>query len=126
MTALTPKPFEIRALHSARDHQGALARIELLMRARRGTPEGDQLEVLSILVEQYERENFPVDPPDPIDAILFRMEQGGLSRKDLEPILGGRSHVSEILSGKRQLTVEMIRQLHRRFGIPLVSLMGPS
>jgi HTH-type transcriptional regulator/antitoxin HigA len=96
------------------------------MRARRGTPEGDQLEVLSILVEQYERENFPVDPPDPIDAILFRMEQGGLSRKDLEPILGGRSHVSEILSGKRQLTVEMIRQLHRRFGIPLVSLMGPS
>ncbi len=94
------------------------------MTARRGTPEGDELEVLSILVEQYEREHFPIAPPDPVDAILFRMDQGGLSRKDLEPILGGRSHVSEILGRKRQLTVDMIRRLHRQFGIPLVSLLG--
>jgi HTH-type transcriptional regulator / antitoxin HigA len=119
-----PRRFELRALHSEEDHSGALRRIEQLMAAKPGTPAGDELEVLSILVEQYEKQHFAVNPPTAIDAILFRMEQAGLGRKDLEPILGGRSRVSEILNGKRGLTVEMIRRLHREIGIPLESLVG--
>lgn len=94
------------------------------MHARPNTPEGAELEVLSVLVEKYEDERTPIDPPEPIDALRFRIEQGELDRKQLESVLGSRSRVSEILNRKRPLTLEMIRGLFLRFGIPLESLVG--
>ena len=88
------------------------------MDARLGTPEGDRLDVLVTLVEAYEARHHPVPPPDPIDAIKFHMEQQGLTTKDLEPILGHRGRVSEVLNRKRPLTLAMIRRLHASLGIP--------
>jgi len=93
--------------------------------AESGTPEGDRLDVLATLIEAYESANYPVDLPDPIDAILFRMEQQGLSRKDMEPILGSRGRVAEILNRKRPLSLEMIRRLHSELGIPAEVLIQP-
>ena len=77
------------------------------------------------LIEAYERKHYPIDPPDPIEAIKFRMEQGGLTVKDLEPMIGKSNRVYEVLSGKRNLTLPMIRRLHRDLGIPAESLIGP-
>jgi HTH-type transcriptional regulator/antitoxin HigA len=111
-------------VHTEADHARALARIEQLMQARPGTAEGAELEILSVLVEQFEQKHHPIDPPDPIDALRFRMEQAGLTRSDLESALGSRSRVSEILSRKRGLTVDMIRRLAEQFSIPLESLIG--
>jgi HTH-type transcriptional regulator / antitoxin HigA len=91
-----------------------------------GTPAADRLEVLVTLVEAYEAERWPIDLPDPVAAIVFRMEQQGLTRRDLEPYLGGRGRVSEVLTGKRALTLAMIRKLHAGLGIPLESLIGPA
>ena len=88
------------------------------------TPDGDRLDVLIALVEAYETDHQPIAPPDPVEAILFRMEQQGLTRKDLEPILGSRARVSEILNHKRSLSLDMIRKLHRNLHIPLESLVG--
>ena len=96
------------------------------MSARPGTAEGAELEVLSILVDKYEAEQVRIDPPDPIDALRFRIEQGELDRKDLEKALGSRSRVSEVLNRKRPLTLEMVRRLFKDFGIPLESLVGVS
>lgn len=95
------------------------------MDAKPGSKEGDELEILTTLVEAYEARRYPIDPPDPIDAILFRMEQQGLSRKDLEPYLGHSGRVSEILNRQRALSLDMIRRLHRGLGIPLESLIRP-
>jgi HTH-type transcriptional regulator / antitoxin HigA len=117
--------MDVRPIRTARDHAAVLRRIELLMDAAPGTPEGDELDVLATLAEAYEERHFPVEDPSPLDAIRFRMEQLGLARKDLEPILGSRGRVSEVLNGRRALSLQMIRRLNRELGIPLESLVGP-
>lgn len=108
----------IRAIRTEADYKAALARIDALMDAEFGTPDGDELDVLTDLVELYEARHVPIGYPSPIEAIRFRMEQGGLSPRDLVPFLGSRAKVSEILSGKRQLTMQMARALHANLGIP--------
>lgn len=116
----------IRAIRSDADHQVALARISALMDAEPGTPDGDELDVLADLVELYESKHVPIGYPSPAAAIRFRMEQAELSPRDLVPILGSRAKVSEILSGKRELTLKMARALHRDLGIPAESLLRES
>src|SRR5690606_3858718 len=100
------------------EHAVAMARIEEIFDATPGTPEGDELELLTLLVEKYEEEAFPIDLPDPVAAIQFRMEQQGLKPKDLIPYLGSASRVSEVLGGKRPLSLSMIRRLVDDLGIP--------
>lgn len=94
--------------------------------AQRRTPEGDRLDVLITLVDAYEYSHDPIDLPDPISAILFRMEQQGLSRKDLEPMIGTRARVSEVMNHKREISIEMIRRLHDQLGIPAEILIQPT
>jgi HTH-type transcriptional regulator/antitoxin HigA len=96
------------------------------MNAKRGTPAGEQFDLWVTLIEEYERQHEPIDPPDPVDAIRFRMEQAGLSPADLVPLIGSRSKVSEVLSRKRPLSLSMIRALHQRLGIPAELLIQPS
>ena len=115
--------FRIKPIHSAADHTAALSKIESLWDAKPGTRDGDTLEVLATLVEAYERQHTPIFPPDPVEAIKFRLEQQGKSRRDLEPILGTRARVSEILGGRRSLSLAMIRGLHRALHIPLEVLV---
>lgn len=105
------------------DYQAALAYLETLMDAQPGTPEEEELELFALLIETYEQTVFPIDLPDPISAIEFRMEQQGLKRKDLEPYIGSQSKVSEVLSGKRALSMAMIRALHAGLDIPLEVLL---
>src|SRR5919109_1083326 len=107
------KPIKTKA-----DYARAMAEIEKLWGAKSGTPEGDRLDILATLVDAYESEHYPMDPPDPIEAIKFRMEQQGLTRKDLERVLGSRTRVSEVLNRKRGLSIDMIRKLHDRLQIP--------
>ncbi len=109
---------ELRPIRNEEDYQAALVDLERLWGARNGTPEGDRLDVLATLIDAYEAQHFPMDAPDPIEAILFRLEQQGLTRKDLEPILGSRNRVSEVLNRKRGLSLDMIRKLHERLDIP--------
>ena len=116
--------MKIRPIKSERDYNRALERVERLMDAKAGTKAGDELDILAALIAAYEAMHHPVGPPDPVEAIRFRMEQRGMTRKDLEVMLGGRGRVSEILSGKRRLSLGMIRRLHKRLGIPLESLIG--
>jgi len=128
MTALTRKPSErktvnIRPIRSRADYRASLKDIESLMSARANTPDGDRLDVLATLVEAYERTHFPLDLPDAVDAIKFRMEQSGLTVKDLEPVIGRRNRVYEVLGRRRALTLRMIEGLHRTFGIPAESLL---
>jgi len=113
-------------LKTRSDYHAALKRVESLMDARAGTARGDELELWAFLIESYEAMHYPIDPPDPIHAIRFSMEQQGLEPKDLIPILGSRSRVSEVLSGKRALNLRMIRALHARLGIPAEILVRPS
>src|SRR5258707_243477 len=115
--------MNIRPIKTIGDNEEALPRIEELMDAKPGTAEMDDLEVFASLVEQYEEKRFPIDAPSPIDAIRFRMEQADLSPRDLVPFLGSRAKVSEVLSGKRPLTLQMIRALHEHLGIPADSLL---
>lgn len=115
--------MEIRPIKTEQDYDAALAEIEALWGAPADTPDGDRLDVLLTLVEAYEARHHPVDPPDPIDAILFRMEQQGLDRKDLEPYIGHSGRVSEILNRKRPLTLAMIRKFWEGLHIPLESLI---
>ena len=117
---------ELKPIRTEADHDAALSEIERLWGAKSGTPEGDRLDVLATLVEAYEAKAYPMDTPDPVEAILFRMEQQGLKRKDLEPIFGTRNRTSEILNRRRGLSIEMIRQLHDRLGIPAEILIRPS
>ena len=117
-------PSPIRPIKNDADYKAVVARVDVLMDARPGTPEADELEVLATLVDKYESERFPIEAPDPVDALVFRMEQAGLSRRDLEPMIGTRARVSEVLSGKRSLTLAMIRELHSRLLIPAESLIG--
>ena len=108
---------DLKPIRSERDYDHALAEVEELWGAKAGTPKGDRLDILATLIEAYETEHHPMDPPDPIEAIKFRMEQQGLTRKDLEEILGTRTRVSEVLNRKRGLSINMIRALHDKLGI---------
>ena len=112
--------MDIRPIHSEADYQATLEAISALMEADPdpGTPEGDRLDILTTLVQAYEATHVPITAPDPVEAIKFRMEQSGLSVKDLEPILGRSNRVYEILNRKRPLTLAMIRRLHKNLGIP--------
>jgi HTH-type transcriptional regulator/antitoxin HigA len=112
-----------KLIKNQKDHLAALARIEELFDAPPNTPETDELELLAMLVDQYEDEAFPMDLPDPIAAIRFRMEQQGLKPKDLAPYMGGASKVSEVLSGKRSLSLTMIRNLMEGLDIPAEALL---
>jgi HTH-type transcriptional regulator / antitoxin HigA len=117
--------MDIEPIRTEEEFRAGLAEIERLWgTVRPGTPEGLRFEILGALVEAYEIERCPIDPPDPIEAIRFRLEQQGLSRKSLKPVMGTRSRVSEILSGKRKLTLAMIRGIHRVLGIPVDVLVG--
>ncbi len=107
-----------KVLKTEEEYRGALAYLETLMDAAPGSPEEEELELFGLLVEQYEDEHYPIDLPDPVDAILFRMDQEGLTRKDLIPYLGSLSKVSEVLNRKRPLSLAMIRSLHEGLGIP--------
>ncbi len=116
--------MDIRPIRTKRDYERALRRIETLMHADPGSDEGDELEVLATLVDVYEEKHFPVGAADPVEAILFRMDQQGLERKDLEPFIGSRHRVSEVINRKRGLSLDMIRRLHAGLGIPLQVLVG--
>lgn len=116
--------MDIRPIRTKRDYERALRRIETLMDSDPDSDEGDELEVLATLVDVYEEKHFPLGPADPVEAILFRMDQQGLERKDLEPFIGSRHRVSEVLNRKRGLSLEMIRRLHAGLGIPLQVLVG--
>jgi HTH-type transcriptional regulator/antitoxin HigA len=107
-----------KIIKNEREHKAALARIDQLMDARPGTPQADELELLAALVDIYEAEALPIDEPDPVDAIRFRMEQQGLKSRDLVPYMGSRSKVSEVLSRHRGLSLKMIRSLSAGLGIP--------
>lgn len=109
--------MDIKPIKTETDYKTALRKIERLMEADLNTPDGDKLDVLTTLVEAYEEKYYPVEPPDPIEAILHEMESQGLSRRDLELYLGTRARVSEILNRKRPLSLEMIRKLHQGLGI---------
>jgi len=118
--------MNIKPIRTKSDYRTALAEIESLMTAKAHTPRGDRLDVMVTLVEAYERAHFPMDLPDAVDAIKFRMEQQNLSVEDLEPVIGRRNRVYEVLARKRPLTLRMIEGLHRRFGIPAESLIKQS
>ena len=107
-----------KVIKTEKGYQRALNRLEEIFDAKKNTEEGDELELLSLLIENYENEHFPVDLPDPIEAIKFRMEQLGYKQKDLAAAIGLKSRVSEILNRKRKLTLEMIRRLHEALSIP--------
>jgi HTH-type transcriptional regulator/antitoxin HigA len=117
--------MEIRPVKTNADYERALREIERLWDAKTGTPEDDKLDVLVTLVEAYEEKHFPMDPPDPIEAIRFRLEQQGLDPRALIGVIGGRSRVHEVMNRKRALSLEMIRRLHERFGIPAEVLIRP-
>ena len=114
----------IHPVKTEQDYREALLRIDELIDALPNTEAGDELDVLATLVEAYERDYFTINSPDPVEAILFRMEQMGLDRKALEPFLGGRSRVSEVLNRKRNLSMNQIRRLHDGLDIPLENLIG--
>ncbi|MEX2566552.1 MAG: helix-turn-helix domain-containing protein [Cyclobacteriaceae bacterium] len=110
--------MEIRPIRNEADYKNALERLEFIFDAKKGTEEGDELEILSILIDDYENKNFPIEMPDPISAINFRMEQMGLKQKDLVEMIGFKSRVSEIMNKKRKLTLDMIRKLNASLKIP--------
>lgn len=116
--------MDIKAIKTEEDYNQALKRLEEIFHAPANTKEGDEAEVLSILIEKYEDEHYPIEAPDPIEAIKFRMEQMGMSKKDLAQVLGYRSRVSEIFNRKRKLTLKMIRNLHEKLKIPYESLIS--
>jgi HTH-type transcriptional regulator/antitoxin HigA len=117
---------ELKPIRTDADHEAALAELERLWGAKTGSPEGDRLDVLATLIDAYEAERFAMDPPDPIEAIRFRMEQQGITRKDLEPMIGTRARVAEVLNGKRSLSLGMIRRLHDQLGISADVLIRPT
>ena len=115
--------MDIKPIKTRRDYDASLRAIESLMAARRGTPEGDRLDVLTTLVEAYEAQRFPLDLPDPVEAIKFVMEQRELTVKDLVPYIGQPNRIYEILNHKRPLTMGMVWKLHKGLGIPAESLI---
>lgn len=117
--------MDIKPIKTDSDYRAALTEIESLMTAKLDTPEGERLDILVTLVEAYEQRHFPLDLPDPVEAIRFEMERKGLTPKDLEPMIGRSNRVYEILNRKRPLTLKMIWRLHRDLGIPAESLIRP-
>jgi HTH-type transcriptional regulator/antitoxin HigA len=115
--------MNIKPIKTERDYQKALKRLEVIFDSKPGTKEGDELEILGVLIEKFEDEHYAIEAADPIEAIKFRMEQMGYKQKDLTEAIGSKSHVSEILNRKRRLTIEMIRNLHEQLNIPLQSLI---
>src|SRR5690242_2890832 len=118
--------MEIKPIRTRADYERTLREIERLWGSKEATPEGDRLDVLTTLAEAYEQKHFAIDPPDPIEAIRFRLEQQGLEPRALIGVIGGRSRVYEVMQRKRSLSLEMIRRLHQRFGIPADVLIRPS
>ena len=118
--------MDIQPIRTESDYKAALRQISILMESdpAPGTPEGDRLDILATLVQAYEARHFPIGAPDPVEAIKFRMEQSGLTVKDLEPIIGRSNRVYEVLNRKRPLTLVMIRRLHRSLGIPAEVLIA--
>ena len=110
--------MEWKVIKTEKDYQKAINRLETIFAAKKGSREGDELELLSLLIDIYEKEKYPIELPDPIEAIKFRMEQLGNKQKDLADVMGLKSRVSEILNKKRKLTLEMIRTLNEVLGIP--------
>jgi HTH-type transcriptional regulator/antitoxin HigA len=110
--------MNIKPIKTEEDYQKALERLEVIFDAKSGSAQGDELEVLGLLIDLYEKEHFPIEMPDPVEAIKFRMEQLEYNQKDLASIVGLKSHASEILSKKRKLSLGMIRKLHKRLNIP--------
>ena len=110
--------MNIKPVKTKKDYDQALARLELIFDAKKGTQDGDELEILSMLIESYEIEKFPIGFPDPVQAIKFRMEQLGYNQTDLANVVGLKSRASEILNRKRKLSLEMIRQIHEKLNIP--------
>jgi HTH-type transcriptional regulator/antitoxin HigA len=117
--------MDIKPIKTEADYEAALHEIDHLMEAERDTPEGDRLDMLTTLVEAWEEKHHQIEDPDPIEAILHRMEALGLARKDLEPMIGTRARVSEVLSRKRPLTINMIRKLNKEMRIPAEVLIRP-
>jgi len=115
--------MDIKPIRTKADYRSALKAVESLMGAKARTPEGDRLDVLVTLIEGYERQHFPMDLPDAVEAIKFRMEQQGLTPKDLEPLIGRSNRVYEVLNRRRSLTLAMIQKLHAGLGIPAESLL---
>src|SRR6266404_6154743 len=116
----------VKPIRTKKDYDAALEEVERLWGAKSGTLEGDRLDVLATLIDAYEDVHYPMDPPDPIAAIKFRMEQQGLTRKDLEPLIGTRTRVAEVLNRKRSLSIGMIRRLHQALGISAEVLIQPT
>ncbi len=116
--------MNINLIKTEEDYQEALARLDVIFDTPLDSPDGDEADILSILIEKYEDEHYPIGPPDPIEAIKFRMEQMGMKKSDMAEILGYKSRVSEILNKKRKLTLEMIRRLHEKLNIPYETLIA--
>ena len=117
--------MDIRPIRTEADYQAALRRVDALLDAQLNTPEGDELDLLTTLITAYEDQHHPIMPPDPVDALVYWMESRELTRRDLEPLLGSRARVAEILNRRRTLTLEMIRRLHTALGIPAEILIQP-
>jgi HTH-type transcriptional regulator/antitoxin HigA len=117
---------DVKPIRTEADYRAALAELEHLWGAMAGTREGDRLDVLATIIDAYEAAHDPMDAPDPVEAIRFRMEQQGLTRKDLEPLIGTRTRVAEVLNRKRGLSIGMIRRLHAALGIPAEVLIRPT
>ena len=117
---------ELKPIRTKTDHRRALAEVERLWGSKGGTTDGDRLDILATLIDAYEAEHYPMDPPDPVEAIRFRMEQQGLTRKDLEPLIGTRTRVADVLNRKRSLSIAMIRRLHAGLGISADVLIRPT
>jgi HTH-type transcriptional regulator / antitoxin HigA len=117
---------DVKPIRSNADYEAALKEVERLWGAKQGSRDGDRLDVLATLIDAYEAEHFPFDPPDPIEAIKFRMEQQNLTRRDLEEIIGSRTRIAEVLNRKRGLSIGMIRRLHEHLGISADILIRPS
>jgi HTH-type transcriptional regulator / antitoxin HigA len=116
--------MKIKVIKTEEDYNKSLKRLEVIFDAPVNTPEGDEAELLGILIEKYEDENYPIDAPDPIEAIKFRMEQMNMDKKDLAKVIGYKSRVTEIFTRKRKLNLKMIRRLHEKMNIPYESLIS--
>jgi len=123
LTHLKYKKMEWKVIKTEKDYQRALKRLEIIFDSKKGSHEGDELELLGLLLDNYEKDKFPIDLPDPIEAIKFRMEQLGYKQKDLAEVMGLKSRVSEVLNRKRKLTLDMIRKLNEVLGIPTAILV---
>jgi HTH-type transcriptional regulator/antitoxin HigA len=117
---------ELKPIRSEADHDAAMEEVAALWGAKSGTPEGDRLDVLATLIDAYEAKHHAMDAPDPVEAIKFRMEQQGLTRRDLEGVIGTRTRIAEVLNRRRGLSIDMIRRLHDKLGIPAEVLIRPS